>query len=70
MKGPVFLIDVLAFLAIDILGTTLFALIRLYFDLHLYAWLIPSLIWIFLVSPLIFWKLSFVIESKVLEQLQ
>ena len=70
MKAPVFLIDVLAFLAIDTIGLTLFALVRLYFDLHIYAWLIPSLIWIVLVAPLIFWKLSFFIESKVLEQLQ
>ena len=70
MKGPVFLIDVMAFLLIDILGITIFTLIRSYFDLHIYFTLIPSLLWIVVVSPLLIWKLSIPIEKKVLEHLQ
>lgn len=70
MKGPVFLIDVMAFLIIDILGITIFYLISAYFDLHIYAILIPSIIWMVIISPLLIWKLSTPIEKKVLEHLQ
>lgn len=69
MKGPVFLIDVMAFLLIDTIGIILMVAIRQYFHLHFYMALIPSLIWVILIAPVIVSKLSTTIESKVFKQL-